>query len=185
MPPRGSALYRAVSKKGSLFKIKDIPSLFLMKITEILPCSLDLSPSQQSSSSGDLRPEMIESETPPPAVPSCEAGDPEVSSQRVSLSLAGPKGSRMSPQSPPRPAFKKGHQTSPAPPGVRLEELKDLLRRASISEDPRPLMCTVIERISSAESGLHESVRSLLTGLEVRKMMYLLTVPHIKCALCR
>ena len=97
----------------------------------------------------------------------------------------GPEGSRMSPQSPPRPAFEKGHQKSPAPPGVRSEELKDLLGRASISEDHRALMGTVIERISSAESALHEAVRSLLTGFEVRKMMYLLTVPHIKCALCR
>ena len=156
-----------------------------MKITEILPCSSDLSPSQQSSSSGDLRPEMIESETPPPAVPSYDAGDPEVSSRRVSPSPAGPEGSRMSPQSPPRPSFEKGHRMSPAPPGVRSEELKDLLGRASISEDHRALMGTVIERISSAESGLHEAVRSLLTGFEVRKMMYLLTVPHIKCALCR
>ena len=128
---------------------------------------------------------MMESETPPPAVPSCEAGDPEVSSQRVSSSPAGPEGSPMSPQSPPCPAFENGHRTSPAPPGVRSEELKDLLGRASISEDHRALMGTVIERISSAESGLHEAVRSLLIGFEVRKMMYLLTVPHIKCALCR
>ena len=156
-----------------------------MKITEVLPCSSDLSPSQQSSSSGDLRPEMIESETPPPAVPSCEAGDPGVSSQRVSPSPAWPEGSRMSPQSSPRRAFKKGHRTNLAPPGVRSEELKDLLGRASISEDHRALMGTVIERISSAESGLHEAIRSLLTGFEVRKMMYLLTVPHIKCTLCR
>ena len=156
-----------------------------MKMTEILPCSSDLSPSQQSSSSGDLRPEMMESEMTPPAVPSCEAGDPEVSSRRVSPSPAGPEGSRMSPQSPPRPAFEKGHRTSPAPPGVRSEELKDLLGRASISEDHRALMGTVIERISSAESGLHEAVGSLLTGFEVRKMMYLLTVWHIECALYR
>ena len=157
-----------------------------MKITEVLPCSSDLSPSQQSSSSGDLRPEMIESETPPPVVPSCEAGDPEVSSRRVSLSPAEPEGSHISPQSPLRPAFEKGHRTSPAPPGVRLEELKDLLGRASISEDHRTLMSTVIERISSAESGLHEAVRSLLTGFEVRKKMtYLLTVLVIECALYR
>ena len=156
-----------------------------MKITEILPCSSDLSPSQQSSSSGDLRPEMIESETPPPAVPSCEAGDPEVSSRRVSPIPAGLEGSRMSPQSPPRPAFEKGHRTSPAPTGVRSEELKDLLGRASISEDHRALMGTVIERISSAESGLHDAVISLLIGFEVRKMMYLLTVLHIECALYR
>ena len=156
-----------------------------MKITEILPCSSDLSPSQQSSSLGDLRPEMIESETPPPAVPSYEAGDPEVSSQRVSSSPGWPEGSHMSPQSPLRPAFEKGHRTSPAPHGVRSEEMKDLLGRAFISEDHCALMSTVIERISFADSRLHEAVRSLLKSFEVRKMMYLLTVPHIKCALCR
>ena len=90
----------------------------------------------------------------------------------------------MAPQSPPRPAFKKGHQTSPAPSGARSEELKDLLGRASISEEHRALMGTVIERISSAESGLHEAVRSLLTGFEVREMMYLFTDPHIQDAPC-
>ena len=127
----------------------------------------------------------MESEKPPPAVPSCEADDPEVSSWRVSPNPAGLEGSRMSPQSPPHPAFEKGHRTSLAPTGVRSEELKDLLGRASISEDHCALMGTVIERISSAESGLHEAVISLLTGFEVRKMMYLLTVLHIECALYR
>ena len=92
---------------------------------------------------------MMESETPPSAAPSGGADDPEVSSRRVSPSPAGPESS--------------------APTGVRPEELKDLLERASISEDHRTLMSTVIERISSAESGLHEAVRSLLTGFEVRK----------------
>ena len=144
--------------------MRDIPVLFLRKITEILPCSSDLSPSQQSSSSGDLRPEMMESGTPPPAVPPCEAGDPEVSSRRVSLNPAGPEGSHMAPQSPPCPDFEKGHQTSPAPSGARSEELKDLLGRASILKDHHALMGTVIERISSAESGSHEAVISLLTG---------------------
>ena len=159
--------------------MRNISVLFLRKITEILPCSSDLSPSQQSSSSGDLRPEMMESGTPPPAVPPCEAGDPEVSSRRVSPNPAGPEGSRMAPQGPPCPAFEKGHRTSPAPSGARSEELKDLLGRASISEEHRALMDTVIGRISSAESGLYEAVRSLLTGFEVREMMYLLTDPHI------
>ena len=121
----------------------------------------------------------MESETPPHASPPYEAGDPEVSSQRVSPSPAGPEGSRMSPQSPPRPAFEKGHRTSPAPSGARSEELKDLLGRASISEAHRALMDTVIGRISSVESGLYEAVRSLLTGFEVRETMYLLTDPHI------
>ena len=92
---------------------------------------------------------MMESETPPSATPLGGADDPEVSSWRVSPSPAGPENS--------------------APTGVRPEELKDLLGRASISEDHRTLMSTVIERISSAESGLHEAVRSLLTGFEVHK----------------
>ena len=45
--------------------MREILVLFLRKITEILPYSSDLSPSQQSSSSGDLLPEMMESGTPP------------------------------------------------------------------------------------------------------------------------
>ena len=102
---------------------------------------------------------MMESETPPSAVPSGGVDDPEVSSRRVSPSPVGPEGS--------------------APTSVRSEELKDLLGRASISEDHRALMGTVIQRISSAESGLHESVRSLLTGFEVREIMYhFWTVAH-------
>ena len=72
------------------------------------------------------------------------------------------------PQGSPRPAFDGGRRTSPAPFGARSEELKILLGRASISEEHRALMGTVIERISSAESGLHEAVKSLLTGFEVR-----------------
>ena len=106
---------------------------------------------------------MIESETPPLVAPSHEAGDPEVSSRRVS----------------PGPDPEKGRQTSPAPSGARSEGLKDLLGRASISEEHRMLMNTVIRRISSAESGLYEAARSLLTGFEVREKMYLLTEPHI------
>ena len=102
-----------------------------------------------SSSSGDLRPEMMESEMPPSAALSGRADDPEVSSRRVSPRSAGPGSS--------------------APIGVRPVELHDLLKRASSSEGHRTLMSTVIERISSAESGLYEAVGSLLTGFEVRE----------------
>ena len=78
--------------------MRDSPVLFLRKITEILPCSLDLRPSQQSFSSGDLLLEMMESGMPPPIVPPCEAGDPEVSSRRVSPNPAGPEGSHVAPK---------------------------------------------------------------------------------------
>ena len=99
-----------------------------------------------SSSSGDLRPEMVESETPPSAAPSDRADEAEVSSRRV-------------PSSPAKP-------DSSAPTSVRL---KDLLEWASISEDHHALMSMVIGRISSAKSGLRNAVRSLLAGFEVRK----------------
>ena len=159
--------------------MREILVLYLRRVIKNLPCISDLSPSQRSLPSGDLLPEMMESATPPPAVPPCEAGDPEVSLRRVSPNPAGPEGSHMSPQSPPRPAFEKGHRMSPAPSGARSEELKDLLGRASISEEHRAFMGMVIERISSAESGLHEAVRSLLTGFEVREIIYpFWTVAH-------
>ena len=62
---------------------------------------------------------------------------------------------------------------------MRSDVLRELLERAAISEEHRTLMCTVMERISSAESGLHEAFMSLLTGFEVREMIYFLIVPHM------
>src|SRR3954471_2246141 len=134
--------------------MRGILALYLRKVTEDLPCSSDLSPSQQSSSSGDLLPEMMESGTPPPAIPPCEAGDPEVSSRRVSPDPARPEGNPMATRSPQCPALEESNRKSPAPFGVRSDILRDLLERAAISEEHRTLMGTVIERISSAESGL-------------------------------
>ena len=129
---------------------------------------------------------MMESETPPPATPPHEAGDPEVSSRRVSPDPARPEGNPMATRSPQYPALEESKQKSPAPSGMRSDALRDLLERATISEEHRTLMGTVIERISSAESGLHEAFMSLLTGFEVREMIYFLIVPHIfRCALCR
>ena len=61
---------------------------------------------------------------------------------------------------------------SKGPYSVRSDALKDLLRQAAISKAHRTLMGTVIERISSAESGLHEAFMSLLKGFEVRETMY-------------
>ena len=115
-----------------------------------------------SSSSGDLLPEMMESETPPSAAPSDKADEPEVSSRRASPSPKGPE--------------------SLAPASIRPGELKNLLERASISEDHRALMRMVIGRISSAESGLRNAATSLLAGFEVRENDAPLfwTVLHIK-----
>ena len=106
---------------------------------------------------------MMESATPPSAAPPDEAGIPEVSSRRVSPSPEGPESS--------------------APASIRPGELKNLLERASISEDHRALMRMVIGRISSAESGLCNAAMSLLAGFEVREndaSLCLLIVLHTK-----
>src|SRR3954463_14489487 len=146
--------------------MREILDLYLRRLTKILPCSSDLSPSQQSSSSGDLLPEMMESGTPPSSVSPNKVGDAEVSSRGISMDPPGAEGDA-APRGSPRPAFEEGHGTSPAPSGVRPEELKILLGRAFVSEEHRALMNMVIEKISSTESGLHEAVKSLLAGLEV------------------
>src|SRR3954471_23779571 len=146
--------------------MREILDLYLRRLTETLLCSSDLSPSQQNSSSGDLLPEMMESGTPPPSVSPSKAGDAEMSSRGISPDPLGVDGT--APRGSPCPAFEEGHGTSPAPSGVRSEDLKVRLGRASVSEEHRVLMHMVIGKISSAESGLNEAVKSLLAGLEVR-----------------
>ena len=116
---------------------------------------------------------MMESETPPPDSPAQEAGDLEVSSRRASLDLVGPEDNLIVTRSPQHLSLEEGKQRSPAPSDMRSDALRDLLKRATISEEHHTLMGTVMERISSAESGLHDAFMSLLTGFEVRKMIYL------------
>ena len=147
-------------------------------------CSSGLSPSQMSSSSGDLLPEMMESETPPPDSSAPEAGDPEVSSRRASPSPVRPEDNRIDPRSSQCPALEESRQTSPTPSSVRSDVLRELVGRAVISDEHRVLMNTVMERILSAESGLHKAFMSVLTSFEVRKIMYD-SPARAGCALCR
>ena len=129
---------------------------------------------------------MIESETPPPATPPHEAGDPEVSLWRASPDPPRPEGKPLATQIPQYSAPKESNRKSPEPYNVRSDILKDLLEQAAISEAHRMLMGTVIERISSAESGLHEAFMSLLKGFEVREIVYVFfSTAHVRCALCR
>ena len=76
----------------------------------------------------------------------------------------------MATRNPQYPAPKESD--SKGPYSVRSDALKDLLGQAAVSEAHRTLMGTVIERISLAESGLHEAFMSLLKGFEVPKIMY-------------
>ena len=107
---------------------------------------------------------MMESETPPPATPPHETGDPEVSSRRVSPNPPRPEGNPLATRSPQYSAPKDSNRKSPEPYSVRSDALKDLLEQAAISEAHRMLMGMMIERISSAKSGFHEAFMSLLKG---------------------
>ena len=79
----------------------------------------------------------------------------------------------MATRSPHYPALEGSNRKSLALSGVWSDVLMDLLEQAAISQEHRTLMATVIERVSSVESGLHEAFMSLLTGFEVREMMYI------------
>ena len=121
-------------------------------------CSPAGSSSQQGSSSGELPPEMMESETPP-ASPVLDASDSEVSSRR-SPDLQRPEANASAALSP--------------------DVLTGLLERAALSEEHRSLMSMVLKKISSATSGLNEAFTSLLRGFEVcnGKLTISLVVRH-------
>ena len=121
---------------------------------------------------------------PPPDSSAPEAGDPEVSSRRASPSLVRPEDNPIDPRSPQRPAPEGSKQKSPTLSGMRSDVLRELVGRVAISDDHRVLMNMVMERISSAESGLHEAFMSLLTGFEVCKkecviVLHMLGVPCV------
>ena len=136
-------------------------------------CTLTYSLPQQSSSSGDLLPEMMESETPPPTSSPNEADDPEVSSWRISPDPQRPEGNSLAARSPGCSAPRETNIKSPTPSDIQPDTLTGLLRQAAISEAHRTLMGTVVERISSAKSGLNEAFTSLLRGFEVCKVIYI------------
>ena len=134
---------------------------------------------------------MMESETPPHASPLCEADNPEVSSRRISPDLPRSEGNPSATRSPEYSAPKESNRKSPGLSGAQPDALMNLLEQAAISEAHRTLMGTVVEKISSAESGLHEAFMSLLRGFEVHKVIYIYIyiffdgTAHARCALCR
>ena len=108
---------------------------------------------------------MMESETPP-ASPPHGAGDPEVSSRR-SPDSPRPEANTSAALSPERSAPMGGNKKGLSQSGDRPDTLTGLLEQAALSEDHRSLMSTVLEKISSATSGLNEAFTSLLRGFEV------------------
>ena len=70
----------------------------------------------------------------------------------------------------PRPACSapvEDKEKGPGESSVLPNTLTGLLESAALLEDHRTLMGTVLEKISSATSGLNEDFKSLLKGFEV------------------
>ena len=124
---------------------------------------------------------------PPPASPSQGADNPEVSSRRNSPDPSRPELNASVARSPECSAPKESNKKNPGLSGAQVNTLMGLLEQAAISEEHLTLMGTVVERISSAKSGLHEAFTSLLRGFEVRKVIYKFFdgTTHARCALYR
>ena len=78
------------------------------------------------------------------------------------------------PESGRRSLHKKGKTVAPAA-SVQLEALDNLLEAlngASIEEEHRTVMSAVIQKVQLAKSGLTEACSSLLSGFEVRILIY-------------
>ena len=132
-------------------------------------CSSAYSLPQQCSSSGDLLPEMMESETPPPTSLPHEADDPEVLSRKISPDPQRPEGNSSAARSPGFSTPRETNRKSPGLSDTQPDTLTGLLRQAAISEAHRTSMGTMVEKISSAKSGLNEAFTSLIKGFEVHK----------------
>ena len=145
---------------------------------------------------------MMESETPPPTSSPNKADDSEVSSRRVFLDQQAAWGMKEAVPEGGPPAVRdsgannEGPELSGFQPMMILETgervpskdgraptsasgdpavpdiLRDMLRKASVSEEQHTLMGTVVERILSAKSGLNEAFMSLLRGFEVCDVIF-------------
>ena len=80
----------------------------------------------------------------------------------------------VAPESGGRPLRKKGKTVTPAA-SVQPEapdSLLEALNGASIEEEHHTVMSVVIQKVQLAKSGLTEACSSLLTGFEVRILIY-------------
>ena len=128
---------------------------------------------------------MMESETPPLVSSPRGADDPEVSSRRISPDPRRPEGNPSATRGPEYSAPKESNRKSPGLSDAQLDALMGLLDQAAISEAHHTLMGMVVERISSAKSGLNEAFTSLLRDFEVRKKCIFYGTTHTRCDVYR
>ena len=93
----------------------------------------------------------------------------------------------VAPELSEQPPSKEGGAPAPTTTSTNLEApnpLLDTLQRASVVEEHRTLMGTMIERVQSAKSGLNEAFTSILTGFEVCDVIFLATFHMQKLCQC-
>ena len=80
----------------------------------------------------------------------------------------------MAPESGGRPLRKKGNPMTPAASfqPEAPDSLLEALNGASIKEEHRTVMSVVIQKVQLDKSGLTEACSSLLSGFEVRILIY-------------
>nr|XP_020167269.1 uncharacterized protein CG45076-like [Aegilops tauschii subsp. strangulata] len=91
-----------------------------------------------------------------------------------SLDQSGPQPNttpetHMAPESSEQPSSREGGVPTPPATSINPEVpdmLREALQRASVMEEHRTLMGTVVEKVQSAKSDLNEAFTSLLTGFE-------------------
>ena len=82
----------------------------------------------------------------------------------------------VAPESSEQPPSKEGGAPTPTATSTYPEApnpLMDALQHASVVEEHRTLMGTVVERVQSAKSGLNKAFTSLLTGFGVCDVIFL------------
>ena len=140
-----------------------------------------------ASSSGSLAPSDVDS-LPTASTPSADE-DAEAGSQKGTHQEEAPEALQgrlpdfapdstpepaVVPESGRRPLHKKG-ETATLVASIQQEapdNLLEALNGASIDEEHRTVMSAVIQKVQLAKSGLTEACSSLLTGFEVRILIY-------------
>ena len=133
--------------------------------------------SQRGLNQGEIVPEAPQGDTPGAG---CTRGKTPLG-PNAGGSKSGPK-----PNTAPKPPvvpdsvrqpLAKGGKPSVPMASVHPEasdNLLEVLRGASIDEEHRTIMSTVIQKVQLVKSGLTEACSSLLTGFEVRSLKYVM-----------
>ena len=92
----------------------------------------------------------------------------------------GPEANTLVAPSPAHSAPVADNEKGSGESDVRPNTLTGLLESAALSEAHRTLMGMVLEKISSATSGLNEAFRSLLKGFEVSSKIHRFWLRHMR-----